>query len=248
MIDHPFCRLNCRVVGLDDAARDIRVARLEVVDGGPFRFSAGQYASITFDGCPARDFSMANRPDEEVLEFHIRRMQDDGVSGYVASGLALGEAVTVEGPFGESWLRTDHAGPILAIAGSSGLAPIKSIVETALAGGMRQDIHLYFGVRDDPDLYLEDHFRTLAEKYPNFRFVPVLSEPSGPTARRTGLVSAAAAADFADFGAIKAYLAGPPVMVEAAVEALAARGLGREDIHADPFYTEAEKAARETAS
>ncbi len=246
MADHPVCRLSCGVAGLEDATHDVRVVRLEIMAGGPFHFSPGQYASVTFDTLPPRDYSMANRPDQARLEFHIRHTRDDGASGYVARELRLGDRVKVEGPYGEAWLRQDHAGPILAIAGGSGLAPIKSIVETALVAGMQQNIHLYFAVSDEPDIYLEDRFRALARGYPNLRFVPVLSDPSGPTGRRTGLVSVAVAADFADLDGFKAYLAGPPAMVEAAVQVLVTRGLGRADIHADPFYTEAEKAARNT--
>ena len=247
MVDHPLRRLSCRVVGIEDATHDVRVVRLEIVAGGPFSASAGQYASVTFDAVAPRDYSMANRPDQATLEFHIRRMRDDGASGYVMRRLRLGETVTVEGPYGGAWLRQDHTGPILAVAGGSGLAPIKSIVETALAAGMRQDIRLYFGVRDEADIYLEGHFRALARTHSSLRFVPVLSEPGGPTARRTGRVSDAVAADFADLDGFKAYLAGPPEMVEATVETLVTRGLPREDIHADPFFTEAEKAAREKA-
>jgi len=236
----PPHRLSCRVVGIEDATHDVRIVRLET--GGRFGFSAGQYASVTFASLPPRDYSMANCPGETGLEFHIRDMRDDGASGFVARQLRLGDTVFVEGPFGEAWLRRDHAGPILAIAGGSGLAPIKSIVETALAAGMRQNIGLYFGVRDEADVYLEERFRPLARSHRNLRFVPVLSDPAEPTRRRAGLVGDAVAADFADLAGFKAYLAGPPVMVCSAVEMLLTRGLGREDIHADPFYTEAEKA------
>ena len=246
MANHPVHRLSCRVIGLEDATHDVRVVRLEITDGGPFQFSAGQYARVTFEALPPRDYSMANRPNQANLEFHIRQIGDDGASGYVARKLRVGDRVGIEGPYGEAWLRQDHSGPILAIAGGSGLAPIKSIVETALVADMQQDIHLYFAVNDEPDIYLEEHFQTLARTYPNLRFVPVLSDPSGPTGRRTGLVSVAVAADFADLDGFKAYLAGPPAMVEAAVQVLVTRGLGRADIHADPFYTEAEKAARNT--
>ncbi|MFQ5984317.1 MAG: FAD-binding oxidoreductase [Alphaproteobacteria bacterium] len=244
MVDHPVRRLTCRVVGLEDATHDVRVVRLEIIAGGPFRFAAGQYASVTFDALAPRDYSMANRPDEAMLEFHVRHMQDEGASGFVASKLRLGDTVKVEGPYGEAWLRQDHAGPILAIAGGSGLAPIKSIVETALAAGMRQDIHLYFGGRDETDLYLEEHFRALARIHPNLRFVPVLSNPGTAAARRSGLLSDAIGEDFAGFERVKAYIAGPPLLVETVAEMLARRGLGRGDIHADPFWTEAEKAAR----
>ena len=243
VILHPLRYLTCRVVALDDATHDIKRLRLAVEAGGPFSFSAGQYAALTFAGQAPRDYSMANRPDEAELEFHIRRTAGGGASAYAAERLRVGDRVKVEGPFGSSFLREKHTGPILAIAGGSGLAPIKSIVESALAAGMAQPIDLYFGSRGERDLYLEAHFRELEARHGNFRFVPVLSQAEGATTRRTGFVHEAACADHPDLDGAKAYLAGPPVMVEAATAALLARGMRRQDIHADAFYTEAEKAA-----
>ena len=242
-IVHPLRYLTCRVVALDDATHDIRRLRLAIEAGGPFGFSAGQYAALTFAGQPPRDYSMANRPDEPDLEFNIRWTAGGSASIYAAERLQVGDAVRVEGPFGNSYLRDKHTGPVIAIAGSSGLAPIKSIVESALAAGMAQPIDLYFGVRGERDLYLEDHFRALAARHGNFRFIPVLSQPEGATTRRCGFVHEAAVADHPDLDGAMAYLAGPPVMVEAATTALLARGMRRRDIHADAFYTEAEKAA-----
>jgi ferredoxin-NAD(P)+ reductase (naphthalene dioxygenase ferredoxin-specific) len=243
VIVHPLRYLTCRVVTLDDATHDIKRLRLAVEAGGPFSFSPGQYAALTFAGQAPRDYSMANRPDEPVLEFHVRRTAGGGASIYVAETLSVGDTVKVEGPFGSSFLREKHTGPILAIAGGSGLAPVKSIVESALAAGMAQPIDLYFGVRAERDLYLEAHFRTLAARHDNFRFIPVLSQPDGATTRRGGFVHEAASADHPDLDGAKAYLAGPPVMVEAATTVLLARGMRRQDIHADAFYSEAEKAA-----
>ncbi|HEX3501412.1 MAG TPA: 2Fe-2S iron-sulfur cluster-binding protein [Stellaceae bacterium] len=243
VIVHPLRYLTCRVVALDDATHDIKRLRLAIEAGGPFSFSPGQYAALTFAGQAPRDYSMANRPDESELEFHIRRTAGRGASVYAAETLRIGETVKVEGPFGSSFLREKHTGPILAVAGGSGLAPIKSIVESALAAGMAQRIDLYVGVRAERDLYLEDHFSAIASHHGNFRFIPVLSQPAGATTRRCGFVHEAALADYPDLDGAKAYLAGPPVMVEAATTALRARGMRRQDIHADAFYTEAEKAA-----
>ncbi|HUI18224.1 MAG TPA: 2Fe-2S iron-sulfur cluster-binding protein [Alphaproteobacteria bacterium] len=239
---HPWRRLDCRVVALDQLTHDIKRVRLEVLAGGPFVFSAGQYARVAFRGQPARDYSMANGPTEATLEFHIRALADGRSSHYVARHLTLGEEVALEGPFGTSHWRPTHIGPVLAIAGGSGLAPIKSIVETALRHGVAQPIRLYFGVRDERDLYLEEHFAALARHHPNLGFIPVLSEPRRATRRRTGFVHDAVRADHASFAGWKAYLAGPPVMVEAASAMLGACGMAAEDIHADAFYTEAEKA------
>ena len=238
---HPIRHLTCGVRALEQATHDIRVVRLEILSGGPFSFSAGQYARVRFDDLPARDYSMANRPDQPDLELHIRRMGGGGASVYAGTRLAVGDIVTVEGPYGTSYLRERHTGPILAVAGGSGLAPIASIVESALARGMQQPIRLYFGVRDERDLYREAALAALAAAHPNFRFTPVLSEPHGPTARRTGFVHQVVAGELGDVDGMKAYLAGPPPMVEAASAMLTAHGVRREDIHADAFYTEAEK-------
>ncbi len=240
---HPVRFLKCRVTALEQATHDIRIVRLAILSGGPFTFSAGQYARVTFEGLPARDYSMANRPDQPELELHIRQLGGGTSSVHAGTRLRLGDAVAVEGPYGTSYLRERHTGPIVAVAGGSGLAPIKSIVTCALARGMRQDIRLYFGVRDERDLYREAALRALATEHPNFRFTPVLSEPSGPTRRRTGLVHQVVGAELGDGDGVKAYLAGPPPMVETTSALLAARGVRREDIHADAFYTEAEKAA-----
>lgn len=241
---HPVRKVAGRVEAVEAMTRDISAVRVSIADGGPFAFSAGQYCRLRFAGLPARDFSMANMPGEEKLEFHVRRVAGGAVSAYVADRLAVGEAVGLEGPFGAAFLRESHCGPIYAVAGGSGLAPAKSIVERALAGGAARGVSLYFGVRDERDLYLEDRFESLARAHANFRFVPVLSGPGAPTRRRTGLVHEALAADAAGFDGCKAYVAGPPPMVEAACALLAARGMRREDVHADAFYTEAEKAAK----
>ena len=242
LIVHPRRVLSCKVVGLDDATHDIKRVRLAIESGGPFDFSAGQFASLTFDRCPPRDYSMANVPGDPVLEFHVRRTAGGATSAHVAEKLALDDRVRVEGPFGPSYLRESHRGPIIAVAGGSGMAPLKSIVERALAREMPQHIYFYFGVRGERDLYLHDHFARLAERHKNLHFIPVLSEGDGMS-RRCGLVHEAVGEDFDEFDGCKAYLAGPPVMVEAATRLFEQRGMRRVDIHADAFYTAAEMAS-----
>jgi naphthalene 1,2-dioxygenase ferredoxin reductase component len=239
LIVHPRRVLATKVLSIDDATHDIKRVRLEIVSGGPFDFSAGQFASVTFETCPPRDYSMANLPGDPVLELHVRRSAT--VSAYVSDKLKVGDSVRVEGPFGASHLRESHRGPIIAVAGGSGMAPLKSIVERALGLGMPQHIYFYFGVRSERDLYLHDHFAALAKKHPTLHFIPVLSEGDGLN-RRCGLVHEAVAADFDEFDGCKAYLAGPPVMVEAATRLMEQRGMRRLDIHADAFYTAAEMA------
>lgn len=232
----PPRRLVGIVTCLDDLTHDIKLVRIKPHDGAPLLFTAGQYAQVGFDGAPARSYSMANWHGDDGLEFHIRRVPGGITSEHVHSGLKIGDKATLEFPMGSSYLRQHHSGPILCIAGGSGLAPIKSIAETALAHGMKQPIHVYFGVRAERDLYLVEHFEALAERHSNLTFAAVLSE-AHTSRHRSGFVTQAVANDLDDFDGWKTYVAGPPPMVDAAMDLVFARGLRKEDIHADVFFT-----------
>jgi ferredoxin-NAD(P)+ reductase (naphthalene dioxygenase ferredoxin-specific) len=232
----PSRRLAGIVTHLDDLTHDIKSVRIAPADGSPLLFTAGQYAQVGFAGVPARSYSMASRHGDDSLEFHIRRVPDGVTSAHVHDALKAGDKVDLEFPLGSSYLRQHHSGPILCIAGGSGLAPIKSIVETALAHGMRQPIHVYFGVRAERDLYLVQHFQALAERHANLTFAPVLSEAQSAQ-YRSGFVTQAVAGDVSDLDGWKAYVAGPPPMVDAALEMAFERGMRREDMHADVFFS-----------
>jgi len=241
---HPSRVLRCRVAEMTRLTHDILRLRMEIVSGGPFVFSAGQFASLefAFAAGEARDYSMANRPEEAQLEFHLRIMPSAGsVSARVAALLKPGDLVQVSGPLGTSYLRTQHAGEILCVAGGSGLAPIKSIIETALHAGLKQTLHLYFGVRSERDVYFEQELAELARRFPSFRPHIVLSEPGthkemSLLPRRRGLVTDAVAADFPALEGFKVYLAGPPPMVDAATSLARDRGVQVRDVHADAFF------------
>lgn len=234
--DHPVRELSAWVKSVHDITHDIRIVRLTSHDA-PLAFSAGQYARLTVPGGSSRDYSMANQPTETELEFHVRRVPGGAVSHYIHERLKPGDTVEINGPFGSSWLRHGHTGPILAVAGGSGLAPIQSIVETALSMGMAQQIHLYFGVRNARDLYHVHRFRDLESRYANLHFIPVLSDETGATPFRTGYVSDAVADDIKDLDGWKTYTAGPPPMIDAVMATTAAAGLRQEDLHADVFFT-----------
>jgi len=243
LVVHPSRVMRCRLVGFDDLTHDIKLLRLSVEAGGPYSFSAGQHARLKFaPGIPERDYSMANRPDEKHLEFHIRHVPRGQASDYVFACLHLGAEITVSGPLGNAYLRENHAGPLLAVAGGSGLAPIQSIVETALRADPEREIHLYFGARDERDVYLEARLAELCSRHTNLKVEIILSEPTRSRARRRGLVTEAVSGDFASFDGFKAYVAGPPGMVEAMQRELRDKGMAVRDIHADAFYGQSEDA------
>jgi naphthalene 1,2-dioxygenase ferredoxin reductase component len=253
---HPSRVMQCRVLELGFATHDVLRLRLTIESGGPFTFSAGQFAKLQFAFAPdtPRDYSMANRPDDPVLEFHIRCIAG-GVSGHIPARLERGDSVRVSGPFGTSYLREQHPGPIIAIAGGTGLAPLQSIIATALDRGLNRPLHLYFGVRGERDVYAEAELRAWQAQHPNFKVHVVLSDepdigalrhgedlPTAARMRRYGLVTDAVRADFSHFQGCQAYLAGPPAMVDAATGLLSAGGVPARDIHADAFYSAVEAA------
>ena len=253
-IVHPSRVLRCKVADMTLLTHDILRLRMDIVTGGPFTFSAGQFASLEFPVVPGivRDYSMANRPDERQLEFHIRIMPTpESVSGRLAAGLRPGDMVKVSGPLGTAYLRSRHAGAMLCVAGGSGLAPVKSIVETALEEGFDQPVHLYFGARAERDVYVEAELAELQRRFRRFKAHIVLSAPDAQTAptllpRRVGLVTEAVAADFPAMKGFKVYIAGPPPMVDAATALVRERGIESRDIHADAFFPAA-NATKQTA-
>jgi CDP-4-dehydro-6-deoxyglucose reductase/ferredoxin-NAD(P)+ reductase (naphthalene dioxygenase ferredoxin-specific) len=235
--------LACVVSALEHVTPGTVMLDLAPPSGESLLFAAGQYAVLTFPGQPPREYSMASRPDAPALRFHIRHVPNGRVSRHVLHDLAVGDPVLLRGPYGAAYLHEEHLGPLLLAAGGSGLAPIRSILETGLALGMTQPIHLYVGARNEADLYHEDELRRLAARHRNLRLVTALSEPAEETPRRQGLLCDIVAEDFDDFDAFHAYVAGPPAHCDAMRRMLRDRGLAEDCCFIDPFFTARDRAA-----
>ena len=186
----------------------------------------------------ARSYSFATpaQPNAQV-SFFVRQVPQGVFSGHVHTQPLVGQRVSVQGPAGDFWLRPGE-GPLLCVAGGSGLAPLLALLQGALDSGVQRPVRLVFGARTQADLYALDEIAALAQAWPlPFDFVPVLSqEPEGsdwPGAR--GLVTLALGAR--PEPATQAYLCGPPAMVDAVEAHLVAQGVARADIHADRFTT-----------
>ena len=226
LVMHPSRVLRCRVVALEDVAPQIRALRLAIEAGGPFHFSAGQYAEVEFSPGASRHYSMANTPDESELVFHVRHLPGGRTSTHVATRLRVGERVKVSGPLGVSYLRDSHAGPVLLVAAASGLAPMESILRTLLARGYEAPVMLHFFGQ----AYHEELLRDLAGRHANVRYWIHAEDANVGEALTAGL------GDTAD---LMVYLAGTPAIIEGATTALAARGVPQGRMHADAFYDQA---------
>lgn len=236
VVVHPARIIKATVQAVESLTHDIR--RLLLKPAKPIDFSPGQYAQLQFTPEHVRPYSMAGLPDDGLLEFHVRVVPGGRVSNYVADDLRPGDAVRVSGPLGTAYLRRKHEGPMLCVAGGTGLAPVLSILRGVVAHGMCNPIHLYFGVRSPRDVYGLDWLTALERRHPSLKVNIVVTSGGDPREQRCGLVTEAIEQDFDRLEGWRAYLCGSPPMVEAASMLARQKGIDPAHIYADAFYTQ----------
>lgn len=227
---------NATVESLEPLAHDVMRVMLRLDPGERIEFYAGQYLNVLLEDGDRRSFSFATAPQvSDRIELQIRRIPGGKFTTQVFERMKPGDRLRFEGPLGSFMLREDSAKPILFVAGSTGFAPVKSMLEYAFARGLKREMILYWGVRKRRDLYLPELPRQWEREHPNFRFVPVLSEPDEGWSGRTGLVHEAILADFPDLSGHQVYACGSAGMVQAAHPAFRAHGLKQDDCFSDAF-------------
>jgi NAD(P)H-flavin reductase/quinol-cytochrome oxidoreductase complex cytochrome b subunit/ferredoxin len=231
-----------RVVALERLAQDVMRVLIALPEGQRVAFTAGQYINVLLDDGERRAFSFANAPHEnELVELHVRRIPGGRFTGHVFEAMRVGDTLRFEGPLG-SFTLNESARPILFVAGATGFAPVKSIIEDAFHRGLHRPMRLYWGVRRREDLYLLDLAERWQREHENFLVVPVLSDPKPEDEwhGRTGLVHEAMLADFGDLVGYEVYVCGSLRMVEVAVPAFIAQGLNEDACFSDAFLPSAE--------
>jgi len=236
VVVHPARIIKASVQAVETLTHDIK--RVVLKPAKPIEFSPGQYAQLQFTPEHVRPYSMAGLAGDGTLEFHVRVVPGGRVSGYVADELKPGDAVRVSGPLGTAYLRRKHEGPMLCVAGGTGLAPILSILRGALADGMRNPVHLYFGVRSPRDVYGLDWLLELERRHAALKLHIVVTSGGDPREQRCGLVTEAIEQDLGRLDGWRAYLCGSPPMVEAATMLARQKGIAPAHIYADAFYTQ----------
>ena len=228
--------LPARVASRTRLAHDVMELRLQLPPTERLQYRAGQYVDILLSDGRRRAFSLANCPaDDALLVLHIRHVPGGTFSGHVFEDLEERSLLRLQGPLGSFYLRTDSDRPVVLLAGGTGFAPVKAIIENALLAPLRREMHLYWGVRSERDLYMADLPRAWARAHPRLHFVPVLSEPGPDWSGRTGFVHEAVLADFPDLSGHEVYASGPPPMVTAARELFPEHGLDLERLFFDSF-------------
>ncbi|MEX0732100.1 MAG: CDP-6-deoxy-delta-3,4-glucoseen reductase [Aquisalimonadaceae bacterium] len=231
-------KLPCRVARMEPLAHDVMRLLLKLPETERLQFLAGQYIDILLRDGRRRSYSLANAPlDDALLELHVRNVPDGRFSGQVFGEMKEKALLRLEGPLGSFYLREDSDRPILMLAGGTGFAPVKSMLEYAFAIGMDRPIHLYRGARAMRDLYLDALPLRWAEQHPQFSYTPCLSDPAPDDQwqGRIGLVHNMLLQDYAALGDYDIYMSGPPGMIESARRDFADHGVNIDRLFCDSF-------------
>ncbi|MFJ5446515.1 CDP-6-deoxy-delta-3,4-glucoseen reductase [Methylobacillus methanolivorans] len=227
-----------RVEKLEKLSHDVMGMTLKLPSNERMQFMAGQYIEFLLKDGRRRAFSLANAPHHDrFLELHMRLVPGGQFTQYVFNEMQEKTILRIEGPFGTFFLREDSTRPVIMVAGGTGFAPVKGIVEHALQLGIKRPIMLYWGARTREDLYLDALPQQWQAENPLFRYIPVLSDPAPDDAwqGRTGLVHQAVLEDHPEMQGYQVYCCGAPQMVEVAHRDFQSHGLPEEEFFSDAF-------------
>ena len=243
---HPMQDFTGTVARVVDLTPTVKGVFIEL-DGDGIEFQAGQYINLHVPGVEQpRAFSLANPPSEKrVIQLDIRHVPEGQATGYIHNQLQAGERLKLSGPYGRFFVRRSAPEKLLFLAGGTGLSSPKSMILDLLDRGESRAITLVYGARNRAELYDHDRFLALAAAHPHFSYVPALSAPSEADAweGETGFVHDVATRHFnGDFRQHKAYMCGPPVMIDACITALIRGRLFERDMYMEKFLSAADSA------
>lgn len=230
---------------MEKLTHDVMGVTIKLPEGQHIAFAAGQYINIILEDGERRAFSFASAPhNAQNIELQIRLVPGGRFTTHVFEKMKVGDPIRFEGPLGDFVLRESNR-PIIFVAGATGFAPVKSMVEDAFHRGLKRPIRLYWGVRQRRDMYLADLPEQWQREHENFKFIPVLSEPGPDDAwtGRTGLVHEAILQDFPSLAGNEIYACGSVRMVEAIFPKLKDQGAEEGMCFSDAFTLSARSMA-----
>ena len=231
--DIPLRILPCRVQRIERAAGDVIILSLKLPTNERLQFLPGQYIEFLLKDGKRRAFSIANAPhSDEFVTVHIRRVDGGAFTAHVFDAMKEKEILRFQGPMGTFFLREESTKPIILVAGGTGFAPIKAIIEHALQHKISRPMVLYWGAQNRSGLYLPE----LPPSWP-ITYVPVLSNASATDkwTGRTGFVHHAVLADHPTLAKFQIYACGSPGMIDSARADFIDAGLPEEEFFADAF-------------
>lgn len=157
-----------------------------VLLNGPLRrHVAGQHLDVRLsapDGYQAqRSYSIASAPGAPAIELIIEKLDEGEVSPYFHEVAQAGDTIDVRGPIGGHFIwRAEDGGPLLLIAGGSGVAPLMAIARERAATDPGIPALLLYSARTWEDLVFREELMEIQARQPEFRFIAVTTRGSSP--------------------------------------------------------------------
>lgn len=228
-----------KVVSIVDQTYDIKLVKFKLISPNRMEFKPGQFAQIVVPGIDViRAYSIASNPAfPDEIELIIRQVPNGKATTFVHKALRVGDKITLTGPFGDFYLQESSTRDMICIAGGSGKAPIRSILYYLKDRGMNRKVKYFFGAKSKRDLYMTEEFEQLQKEFPNFEYIPALSEPlpeDNWTGQR-GLITDVVDRNVGDLSEAEAYLCGSPGMINACIKVLNKHEIKQHNVFYDKF-------------
>lgn len=222
----------CKINSIDYPAKNVAILKLRLPPTADFKYLPGQYIDLMFNGV-SRSYSIASASVENnLIEIHIRKVENGIFSHFVFNEFKPNQLLRMQGPIGTFFIRNNKK-PIIFLAGGTGFAPVKAMVESLITSNDQRDIYVYWGARTGEDIYTY-HPVEWSAKYSNIKSHIVVSDDDSWSGRR-GFVHQAVLDDFSQLDKYIVYACGAPAMINIAKQTFIEKGLNERSFIADAF-------------
>ncbi|CNK46597.1 CDP-6-deoxy-delta-3%2C4-glucoseen reductase [Yersinia enterocolitica] len=221
----------CKLDNIEFISNDIAILTLRLPPASKIEYFSGQFIDLIING-QRRSYSIANAPDKKI-ELHIRKVPNGLFSEIIFNELKLQQLLRIEGPQGTFFVR-DNSRPLIFLAGGTGFAPVKAMVEELISKNDKRPIHIYWGMPESK-LFYSDIAQKWAAEYPHIQYVPVVSGEDRSWHGQTGFVHKAVINDFPELSHYSIYACGSLAMISAAQQELIQYGLAEDQFFSDAF-------------
>lgn len=222
----------CKIESINYPVTNTAVLKLRLPPTADFKYLPGQYVDLMFNGV-SRSYSIASASVENnLIELHIRKVENGIFSNFVFNEFKPNQLLRMQGPIGTFFIRNNNK-PIIFLAGGTGFAPVKAMVESLIASKDPRDIYVYWGARVGDDIYT-DLPAEWSEKYQNIKSHIIVSDDNSWMGRH-GFVHQAVLDDFSQLDKYIVYACGAPAMIDIAKRTFIEKGLNEHSFIADAF-------------
>jgi len=225
-------QVQCTVVELASLTETVTKIRLKPTT--TIAFQPGQYLLLVLSETDKRPFSIANVDGEGYLELHIGAGEQDSYAMGAINHLKQHPQVDVVLPFGQAFLRPEDR-PIILLAGGTGFSYVQSLLKGLMQSDRHEPVFLYWGVRQEKDLYALPQLQQWQQQHSWLKVIPVVEFADDLWQGRSGRLLDEVCHDFVSLEPYSLYMAGRFDMVGAARDMFVEKGILPHHMYADAF-------------